>query len=276
MSSPRSLARAPRRWAGLALSLVVLLAAWSLVAGADLVEPHYLTPSPREVWDAFVRANSYHPIGGGVDRVVRGEEHYFLWEHLVVSLRRIGLGLVLGAALGVPLGLLMGTVRWVGDLVGPYVDFLRSLPPLAYIGFLVAWFGIYDTSKVWLLVLAAFPPITLATVNGVRGVRQDQLDAARSLGASGLQLTTQVILPATLPDILSGLRVAVGFAWTTVVAAELVNGLPGIGGLAYLSGTQNKIALSVACILVIGLTAIALDAVIRTIEKLVVPWRGKA
>ena len=85
-----------------------------------------------------------------------------------------------------------------------------------------------------------------------------------------------VLLPATLPDILSGLRVAVGFAWTTVVAAELVNGLPGIGGLAYLSGTQNKIALSVACILVIGLTAIALDAVIRTIEKLVVPWRGKA
>lgn len=276
MSSPRPPARGPRRWIGLAASLVVLLVVWSVVAGADLVEPHYLTPSPREVWDAFVRANSYHPIGGGVDRVVRGEEHYFLWEHLVVSLRRIGLGLLLGVVVGVPLGLVMGTVRWVGDLVGPYVDFLRSLPPLAYIGFLVAWFGIYDTSKVWLLVLAAFPPITLATVNGVRGVREDQLNAARSLGASGLQLTTQVILPATLPDILSGLRVAVGFAWTTVVAAELVNGLPGIGGLAYLSGTQNKIALSVACILVIGLTAIALDAVIRTIEKLVVPWRGKA
>lgn len=276
MSSPRSPVPGPRRWIGLVASLVVLLVVWSVVAGADLVEPHYLTPSPREVWDAFVRANSYHPIGGGVDRVVRGEEHYFLWEHLVVSLRRIGLGLLLGVVVGVPLGLLMGTVRWIGDLAGPYVDFLRSLPPLAYIGFLVAWFGIYDTSKVWLLVLAAFPPITLATVNGVRGVREDQLNAARSLGASGLQLTTQVILPATLPDILSGLRVAVGFAWTTVVAAELVNGLPGIGGLAYLSGTQNKIALSVACILVIGLTAIALDAVIRTIEKLVVPWRGKA
>ncbi|TWG99416.1 taurine transport system permease protein [Nocardioides sp. J9] len=265
-----------RRWAGLAVSLGVLVAVWWLVAAADLVEPGYLTPTPKEVWDAFVRANTYHPIGGGVDRVVRGEEHYFLWEHLLVSLRRIGLGLLLGAAVGVPLGLVMGTVRWVGDLVGPYVDFLRSLPPLAYIGFLVAWFGIYDTSKVWLLVLAAFPPITLATINGVRGVREDQLNAARSLGASGLQLTTQVVLPAALPDILSGLRVAVGFAWTTVVAAELVNGLPGIGGLAYLSGTQNKIALSVACILVIGLTAIALDAVIRTIEKLVVPWRGKA
>ncbi|WP_216849440.1 ABC transporter permease [Pimelobacter simplex] len=272
----RSSVSAPRRWAGLALSLVVLLVVWSVVAAADLVQPHYLTPSPLEVWHAFVRANSHHAVGGGIDRVVRGEENYFLWEHLLVSLRRIGLGLALGVVVGVPLGLLMGSVRWIGDLVGPYVDFLRSLPPLAYIGFLVAWFGIYDTSKVWLLFLAAFPPITLATVNGVRGVRLDQLNAVRSLGASRLQTTRHVILPATLPDILSGLRVAVGFAWTTVVAAELVNGLPGIGGLAYLSGTQNKIALSVACILVIGLTAIALDAVIRSIEKLVVPWRGKA
>jgi len=276
VSVPSEARTGPRRWLGLALSLVLLVVVWSVVAAADLVQPHYLTPSPLEVWHAFVRANSHHPVGDGIDRVVRGEENYFLWEHLLVSLRRIGLGLGLGVVVGVPLGLLMGTVRWVGDLIGPYVDFLRSLPPLAYIGFLVAWFGIYDTSKVWLLFLAAFPPITLATINGVRGVRLDQLNAARSLGASGLQVTTHVVLPATLPDILSGLRVAVGFAWTTVVAAELVNGLPGIGGLAYLSGTQNKIALSVACILVIGLTAIALDAVIRTIEKLVVPWRGKA
>ncbi|MFI5428946.1 ABC transporter permease [Aeromicrobium sp. UC242_57] len=107
-------------------------------------------------------------------------------------------------------------------------------------------------------------------------MRTDQVDAILTLGASRRQVVTQVTLPATLPDIFSGLRVAVGFAWTTVVAAELVNGLPGIGGLAYLSGTQNKIALSIACIIVIGLTAIALDALIRTIENTLVPWRGKA
>ncbi len=264
------------RWLPHAATLTVVLTAWTLVAISDVVEPQYLTPSPLEVWDAFVRANTYHPIGGGVDRVVRGEENYFLWEHLVVSLRRIGLGLLLATVVGIPLGLFMGTVRWAGTLLGPYVDFLRSIPPLAYIGFLVAWFGIYDTSKVWLLFLAAFPPITLATINGVRGVREDQVNAVLSLGASRRQVVRSVILPATLPDIFSGLRVAVGFAWTTVVAAELVNGLPGIGGLAYLSGTQNKIALSIACIIVIGLTAIALDAIIRTIEKTLVPWRGKA
>lgn len=258
------------------ITLAIVIGVWSAVAVSDIVSPAYLTPSPIEVWNAFVRANTDHAIGGGVDRIVRGEENYYLWEHLVVSLRRIGLGLLLAALVGIPLGLLMGTVRWAGRLLGPYIDFLRSIPPLAYIGFLVAWFGIYGASKVWLLFLAAFPPITLATLNGVRGVREDQINAVLTLGASRRQAVTSVVLPATLPDIFSGLRVAVGFAWTTVVAAELVNGLPGIGGLAYLSGTQNKIALSIACIIVIGLTAIALDALIRTIEKTLVPWRGKA
>lgn len=273
---PSSSRSTPARWLPHVATLAVLLGVWTLVAVSDVVEPHYLTPSPLEVWDAFVRANTDHAIGGGVDRVVRGEEGYYLWEHLVVSLQRIGAGLAIATVIGVPLGLLMGTSRIVGTLLGPYVDFLRSIPPLAYIGFLVAWFGIYNTSKIWLLVLAAFPPIALATVNGVRGVREDQINAVLTLGASRRRAVTTVVLPATLPDILSGLRVAIGFAWTTVVAAELVNGLPGIGGLAYLSGTQNKIALSIACIIVIGLTAIALDAVIRTIEKLLVPWRGKA
>ena len=263
-------------WLPAAVTAVGVLVLWTVIAASDVVQPAYLAPSPREVWDAFVRANTHHEIGGGVDRVVRGEENYFLWEHLLVSLRRIGIGLALAIAVGVPLGLLMGTVTSVRRVAGPYLDFLRSIPPLAYMGFLVAWFGIYDTSKIWLLFLAAFPPIALATINGVRGVREDQINAVLSLGASRRQAVTSVVLPATLPDILSGVRVAVGFAWTTVVAAELVNGLPGIGGLAYLSGTQNKIALSVACILVIGLTAIALDAVIRLIEHSLVPWRGKA
>ena len=270
------LLRALRGWLPHAVTLVVLVVVWALVARADVVEPKYLTPSPLQVWDAFVRANTVHPIGGGVDRVVRGEENYFLWEHLLASLRRIGIGLVLAVLLGIPLGLLMGTVRPVGRLLGPYLDFLRSIPPLAYIGFLVAWFGIYDTSKVWLLFLAAFPPIALSTINGVRGVREDQVNAVLSLGATRAQAVRTVVLPATLPEIIGGLRVAVGFSWTTVVAAELVNGLPGIGGLAYLSGTQNKIALSVACILVIGLTAIVLDLLIRLIENKLVPWRGKA
>ncbi|MER7558323.1 ABC transporter permease [Nocardioides sp. NPDC126508] len=256
-------------------SLLVCLLLWWVVTRLELVRPLYL-PSPGAVWDAFVRANTDHPVSPGSSRMVRGEQNYYLWEHLVASLQRIGLGVGLAVIVGVPLGLLMGTSRWVGTVLEPYLSFLRSLPPLAYIGLLIVWFGIGDQSKIWLLFLAAFPPITLATISGIRGVKEDQINAVLSLGASRWQSVTSVVLPSTLPEILTGIRVAVGFAWTTVVAAEIANGIPGIGGLAYLAGEQLQSALVVACIGVIGLAAIALDLGLKTLERRLVPWRGKA
>ena len=228
------------------------------------------------VWQAFVEANTSHPIAEGVDRVVRGEQNYYLWEHLLASLQRIGVGVGAAVVVGIVLGLVMSTIKWVGIVVEPYLNFLRSIPPLGYIGLLIVWAGIGDASKIWLLFLAAFPPITMATLSGVRGVREDQINAVLSLGASRRQSVTTVMIPATLPEILTGIRVAVGFAWTTVVAAELSNGIPGIGGLAYLSGTELDTPLTVACIIVIGLAAVALDSCIKLIERILVPWRGKA
>lgn len=264
----------PRRLALHLASLTTLVVVWWLITRLELVRPLFLPP-PGDVWDAFVRANTDHPVSAGSDRIVRGEQNYYLWEHLVASLQRIAVGVGGGILVGVPLGLLMGAT-WLGVLLEPYLNFLRSLPPLAYIGLLIVWFGIGDTSKIWLLFLAAFPPITMATISGVRGVRQDQVNAVLSLGASRRQSVTTVLLPSTLPEILTGIRVAVGFAWTTVVAAEIANGIPGIGGLAYLAGEQLQSALVIACIVVIGLAAIALDLGLKSLEKTLVPWRGKA
>jgi taurine transport system permease protein len=263
-----------RRLALHTTSLSCLVLIWWLVTEADLVRPLFL-PSPGAVWDAFVRANTDHPIAPGSDRIVRGAQNYYLWEHLLASLQRIAIGVAAGIVVGVPLGLVMGTT-FLGVLLGPYLDFLRSLPPLAYIGLLIVWFGIGDTSKIWLLFLAAFPPIAMATISGVRGVREDQVNAVRTLGASRRQVLTAVVLPATLPEILTGIRVATGFAWTTVVAAEIANGIPGIGGLAYLAGNQLQTPLVIACILVIGFAAVLLDLGLQSLEKLLVPWRGKA
>jgi taurine transport system permease protein len=263
-----------RRLALHATSLTCLVLLWWMVTKAGLVRPLFL-PSPGEVWDAFVRANTDHPIAPGSDRIVRGEQNYYLWEHLLASLQRIAIGVAAGIVVGIPLGLVMGTT-FLGVVLEPYLNFLRSLPPLAYIGLLIVWFGIGDTSKIWLLFLAAFPPIAMATISGVRGVREDQVNAVRTLGASRRQVVTAVVLPATLPEILTGIRVATGFAWTTVVAAEIANGIPGIGGLAYLSGEQLKTALVIACILVIGFAAVLLDLGLQSLEKLLVPWRGKA
>ena len=248
---------------------------WWLVTRLELIRPLYL-PSPGAVWDAFVRANSDHSVAEGVDRTVRGEQNYYLWEHLLASLQRIAIGVGAAIVVGIPLGLLMSTVRWVGIVTEPYLNFLRSLPPLGYIGLLIVWFGIGDTSKVWLLFLAAFPPITMATISGVRGVREDMVNAVLTLGASRRQSLTTVMLPATLPQVINGIRVATGFAWTCVVAAELNNGIPGIGGLAYLSGTELDTPLTIACIIVIGIAAVALDGLIKLLEAVLVPWHGKA
>ncbi|MGN6574177.1 MAG: ABC transporter permease [Nocardioides sp.] len=264
-----------RPWATRLLTLAAFLAAWLLITGLGLVKPLYL-PSPASVWNAFVQANTDHPIAEGVDRIVRGEQNYYMWEHLIASLQRIGIGVGAAIVVGIPVGLLMSTVKWVGVVVEPYLHFLRSLPPLGYIGLLIVWFGIGDTSKVWLLFLAAFPPITMATISGVRGVREDQINAVLSLGATRRQSVWHVMIPATLPEVITGIRVATGFAWTTVVAAELNNGIPGIGGLAYLSGVQLETPLTVAAIIVIGIAAVALDGLIKFVERLLVPWRGKA
>ncbi|AYF75407.1 ABC transporter permease subunit [Nocardia yunnanensis] len=265
-------------WRGVAVrvgSLGVLLALWWIVAAAGVVDPQFL-PGPRAVWEAFVRANSWHQLAPGVPRQVPGEQNYFLWEHLLASLQRIAVGAGAAVILGPLVGFALGTSTTLSAILGPYLNFLRTLPPLGYIGLLIVWFGIGDTSKIWLLFLAAFPPVAVATIAGVQGVSADRINAARSLGANRVQVVSQVLLPATLPEVIGGIRVAVGFAWTTVVAAELNNGIPGIGGLAFLAGQQLNTPLTMACIIVIGLTALALDAVISFIGALLVPWKGKA
>ncbi|GAB2661034.1 ABC transporter permease [Gordonia jinhuaensis] len=264
-----------RQWIIRVAALVVFLFAWWVVTAADLVKPLYL-PGPGAVWDAFVRANTWHQVAPGVPREVLGEQNYFLWEHLIASLQRIFAGVGIAIVVGVALGVLMGTSRAVATVIEPYLNFLRALPPLGYFSLLIVWFGIGDTSKIWLLFLAAFPAITVATVAGISGIKQDYINAARSLGARRRQVVTRVVLPAALPDIINGIRLAVGFAWTTVVAAELNNGIPGIGGLAYIAGTQLRTPLVIACIIVIGITALVLDSIIKWIGVLAAPWKGKA
>jgi taurine transport system permease protein len=129
---------------------------------------------------------------------------------------------------------------------------------------------------VWLLFLAAFPPITLATISGVERVRPEFVEAARALGAGRLQVVRVAVLPSIVPDVLTGVRLALGFAWTTIVAAETSNGIPGIGGLAWATKKELRADVAVMCVIVIGLTALALDNGVRLIERRLAPWKGRA
>ncbi|MFF1695783.1 ABC transporter permease [Streptomyces sp. NPDC058257] len=259
---------APLRWTALRLlALGVLLAAWQAVVAAD-VWPRVLVPSPGDVWHAFVQASTVHDG-------VRGFSGHLLIEHLAVSLRRIGIGTAYAALAGIPLGLLIAVVKPLAVVLEPAVTFLRTLPPLAYLSLLVIWFGIDETPKIWLLVIAALPPIAAATAAAVRGVPGDLVEAARALGAGPVVLLLSVRLPAALPEILTGVRIAVGIAYTSVVAAETVNGVPGIGGMIRDAQRYNQTDVVIAGIIAIGISGILLDAMFKGVERVAVPWRGR-
>lgn len=251
------------------LSLAVLLAVWWTVAELDIWSDLFV-PDPARVWDRAVESMTVHDNGQV------GLSGHYLYEHLGASLWRILSGVGLAIAFGVALGLALATVRPFQIVVEPYVNFLRALPPLAYFSLLIIWFGIEDTSKIWLLFLAAFPPIALSVLGGVQGIRHELIDAARALGAGRWARIRFVVLPSVLPQLFTGVRLAIGFAWTTIVAAETVDGIPGIGGLAWSTKKFQQTDVAVLCVIVIGLTAIALDQLVKRLELRVVPWRGHA
>lgn len=259
---------AARRWAVRVTAVLALLALWQLVTWLE-VWPELIVPKPASVWQRFVESVTTHDGA-------RGLEGYYLWEHLAASGWRLLLGVAAGIVVGIPLGLLMITVRPVRSAVEPFVNFVRSLPPLAYFSLLIIWFGIDDTSKVWLLFVAAVAPISLSVVAGAESVRAEWVDAARSMGASRYQVLRYTVFPALLPELFTGVRLAVGFAFTTIVAAETINGIPGIGGLAWATKKFNQTDIAILCVIVIGAFAVVIDLAIRTLERRLVPWKGKA
>ncbi len=249
------------------LSLAVFVGLWWLVAEMEIWKPVFV-PHPSAVWGRFIESITTHDGKRGIS------DHY-LWEHLQASLWRVLQGLFWAIAIGVPLGIALATVKPFQVVVEPAVNFIRSVPPLAYFSLLIIWFGIEDASKVWLLFLAAVAPIALAVLSGVRGVPIERIEAARSLGAGRFQVIRHTILPSILPETFTGIRLAIGFAMTTIVAAETVDGIPGIGGLAWSTKKFQQTDIAILCIIVIGLTAIVLDLIVQTVERRVVPWRGK-
>lgn len=249
-------------------SLLVFLLLWqSLAASGTWSET--LVPPPAKVWDAFVDVSTTHDG-------VRGYNGTYLVEHLGTSLRRIAIGAGLGIACGVLFGLLMGTVGLLRALFEPWITFLRTLPPLAYFSLLVIWLGINEEPKITLLAVAAFPPVAVSTTTAVAVVPRQLTEAARALGASRWDLVKDVVVPSALPETLTGVRLAVGVAYSSLVAAELVNGLPGIGGMVKDAANYNNTPVVLVGIIAIGVSGLIIDGLLLSLERAVVPWRGRA
>lgn len=251
--------------------VVGVLAVWWFIAWLEVVKPVFI-PTPISVWDQLIETSTWH--GEGASRA-RGYSGVMLYEHLWASIRRILQGTAAAIIVGIPLGLLIGMSRPARTVLDPPLTFIRSLPPLAYFSLLVIWFGIDETPKVVLLFLAALPPIVLATSDAVRNVSEDRVLALRTLGAQRMQVVRYGVFPMVLPEVMTGIRVAVAFAFTTMVAAETINGLPGIGGMVRDASRFNQSDVVILGIILIGLCGIVLDGIIKIIDRVLVPWRGQ-
>ncbi|MDR7127449.1 ABC transporter permease subunit [Pseudotabrizicola sp. 4114] len=204
-----------------------------------------------------------------------GYQNHSLWEHLGFSLWRVLAGLVLGAIVGIPLGYAMGLSGWFRGWFDPIVEFMRPVPPLALIPLVIIWFGIWESGKIVLLFLAALWIMVISARNGVSGVRLSKIHAAYSLGASKAQVLWHVLIPNSLPDIFTGLRVALGVCWGTVVAAELVAAEKGAGMMILVASKFQLTDIVVMGIILIGIIGYTIDILMRLAEQKLVPWRGR-
>ena len=181
---------------------------------------------------------------------------------------------MLAVSTAIPAGLLIATNRVARGALDPLIEFYRPIPPLAYLPLMVIWFGIGELSKILLIYLTIFAPLAIATASGASRVATSRLQAAASLGATPFKLLRYVVLPSALPDILTGVRIALGAGWSTLVAAELIAATRGLGFMVYSASRFLVTDVVLAGILVIGAIALLLEIGLRRLQKRLTPWQA--
>jgi taurine transport system permease protein len=244
-------------------TIIVLFVVWWIVTNLGLIKELFL-PKPQSVATAFVK---------GWQGDVQGGEK--LYVHFGWSMLRVLSSFLLAIVTAIPIGIMMGVSRIWRGIFDPPIEFYRPLPPLAYMPLLVIWFGIDETPKILLLFLACFAPLCMAARAGVRSVAVEQINAAASMGATKWQIVRHVVLPAALPEILTGLRIGMGVAWTTLVAAEMIAAQQGLGQMVLNASNFLRTDIVIMGIVVIGIVAYAMDLGMRWVERKLVPWKGR-
>eukprot|EP01032_Pedospumella_encystans_P015749 gene15749-17998_t len=255
----------PGEGSSLAISVVTLLALlglWTLTTSMGWIKPLFL-PSPQAVFTQF-----YEYITGTANDKP-------LWEHFVASMLRVFGAFLLASLVAIPVGIAMGMSRVWRGIFDPPIELYRPLPPLAYLPLIIIWFGIDELPKVLLIFLSCFAPLAMAARSGMRSASQEQMNAAYSMGASYAQVIRHVVLPAALPEILVGMRVAIGFGWSTLVAAEMVAANVGLGQMVLNASNFLRTDIVIMGIIVIGVVAYGFDLLMRAVERRLVPWKGR-
>ncbi|WP_225991344.1 ABC transporter permease [Actinomadura montaniterrae] len=259
---PRVRSRLPRAASGrirtvamYAISVAVGIGVWQLLAmryGSALVA------SPAQTVKAAKELASDGTLGNSV----------------IASGRRILIGWGLGVAVGVPVGLLMGRLPVIRLLLDPYIEFFRFIPPIAFVTLAVVWLGIGESSKIVLIFYTSVFIVTLNTIAGVLSIDESKLRAATSLGANRWQVMRSIVLPATVPHIVTGARLAMGNSFLTIVSAEIVAAQVGLGALIWTSRNYGRIDWVFVGIITLGILGFVFDRVLRIVSSRVLRRYG--
>ncbi len=242
-------------------TFVVLALAWHLGTSVTHFIPAVYFPTPGEVGEAF------HQIA------VPGYADGRLDQHFLHSSWLVLMGFAAASGIGVPLGLAMGWSRRIEALVNPVFLLVRPIPPLAWIPLAIVWLGLGDAAKVLVIWFAAFVPAVINSFAGVRAIEPHLLEAARSLGIRGPTLVREVLLPGAAPLIFTGLRLSLQACWTTLVAAELIGAILGLGHVLYQAGLDIYPAMIVVGMLGVAVAGALMTAILAWIEERAIPWR---
>lgn len=236
------------------LPVAVLIAGILIWAAASALRvfPESAFPSPLSVARGFV------------EEIKTGR----MFNDLVASMFRVTIGFVLAAVSGIPLGLVLGNHVHARVALMPAINFFRNLSPLAWIPFAILWFGIGDVPSIFLIFMASFFPLVLATIAAVATIPAVYFRVARDYGIRGHELFTKVTLPAVLPQVITALRVTAGLAWVVVVAAEMIAGRDGLGFAIWDARNGLRMDLLVVGMIVIGIIGVVIDKVLVQLTKI--------
>ena len=235
--------------------LIVLL--WYGVRASGLVPPA-LVPAPHEVATRFVELMR--------DRLA---------IDIFMSTKRVVIGVTLGVALAVPVGFCLGWYQGLRSFIDPVINFFRALPPIALIPLVIVYFGIGEVAKTVILFYASFFAGVIVMYEGIAQISPIYIRVARTLGASDAEIFAKVIVPLTVPHILTAIRVALGVAWATLVASELIAAQQGLGALIQNASAFFQLDIIYVGIVSIGFVALAMDLLLRVASRRLVAWQDR-
>lgn len=241
------------------ISLASFLLLWDLISVHQVLGT--FTPRPLEVVER-IGLMMVDPLAGKT-----------LPEHLWASLQRVLIGFAIGVVIGVPLGLSMALNPYINGIVKPLFDLLKPMPPISWISIAILWFGIGETSKIFIILIGAIVPCVINSYNGIRLVDPELYDAIRMLGANRRQEAFNVTLPAAFPAIFAGIQISLSMAWTCVLAAELVGAREGMGFIIMAGMNLSRPSQIIGGMVIIALTAWAIALSVGWLEKWVCPWK---